>query len=163
MTTWMRTLTGLTLVTLLQACEVDVKDGKLPPEYMPAAHEYEGSYTGEMDGRKGTLVLGLQDDGTVTVATPGFEGGDILGEGCGSQISPLERIVGEQSKTDQSFKLERLVFGFSRTDIWCIATNEIKFDFDHTDDGHVSILASLVLFYNSYGAPYTIYGQFVKD
>ncbi len=164
MKTYLRLITLASLSLLLQACEVSVDDGRVPPEYLTEAQGYAGTYLGEFDGRPGTLALSVREDGYVEVATPGFEGGDIYDVGCGSKIGPLLRIAGNQPKDkSQAPILERLVLGFHRSAMACIASDEIVFNFGKNKQGRIDINASLVLFLTSHGQPYTIYGYFVKE
>ena len=162
--THLNTLALLILSLGLQGCEVDVDDGKIPPEYMSAAQAYVGTYTGQMDSRPGSIVLTMKEDGFVEVATPGFEGDDILGEGCGSEIGPLLAIEGKQPKDKtQPPVLKRLDFGFHRTAWQCVSMQNIYFDFGQDEQGRTDINVSLPLFLTGNGNVYTIFGYFVKQ
>ncbi|MBS1984974.1 MAG: hypothetical protein JST16_12465 [Bdellovibrionales bacterium] len=158
----LRLLAVLSLSLGLQACEVDVENGRVPADYIPTARVYEGTYTGDMDGRRGTIVMTLKEDGYAEVATPGFEGGDIYDVGCGSVIGPLLRISGKQAKDGSVPVLERLVWGYHHSAFECISQNEINFDFGTAKNGQPDINVSMTLFYASSGAAYKMYGYFIK-
>ena len=159
----LRLLAVLSLSLGLQACEVDVENGKVPAAYIPAARAYEGTYVGDMDGRKGTIVMTLKEDGYAEVTTPGFEGGDIYDVGCGSVIGPLRRIAGKDAKDGSVPILERLVWGYHHSAFGCISQDEITFDFGTAKNGQTDINVSMTLFYASNGAPFKMYGYFVKE
>lgn len=82
---------GLVSLFLLAACEnVEIKDGRIPEQYVHMVTPYQGVYQGRFEGKDGTLWFTLVEGNRAVLQ---FYEGDILNESCGSSIGNLTRAT----------------------------------------------------------------------
>lgn len=99
---------GLSFV--LSACKsVEIKDGKVPDEYMSQAKKFEGAYKGRFENREGELIVSFTGN-IPRVSFRGLNGSnDLLGDNCKSSIALLKSV---DTSTDGK-RVKRVYFGFN--------------------------------------------------
>ncbi|OQW49276.1 MAG: hypothetical protein A4S09_12230 [Proteobacteria bacterium SG_bin7] len=77
--------------------EIQIKDGRIPSEYLAVAAQYMGNYKGQFNGVPSEISLWLEGD-VVKAKYTDAHGNDILDPQCESQIGNLKSITvsGEQ-------------------------------------------------------------------
>lgn len=82
-------LTVFWATTLLIGCEVTVKDGKVPKDYIQLAQKYVGTYQGHFNNSEMDLNLTIETDGKVVLEVKNLDGQNQLIRGCQSQVGKL--------------------------------------------------------------------------
>lgn len=101
------TIAAVACTTALTACEVSIKDGKVPEKYMEAAKQYVGDYNGQFEGQNATLSLRMAADGTATLNISTVQGSKAFIKGCTSSIGALRYADADKdSQTLQSAKFK---------------------------------------------------------
>jgi hypothetical protein len=94
----MRLVFGLAAsTTLFVSCrEVELKDGRIPKEYLNMARTYEGEYAGKFENRKGSFFLTL-DGSRMRVKFVGADGStDLLSPECQSKLGNIKSVSAEE-------------------------------------------------------------------
>ena len=90
----------------LNACRVNLVDGKIPTKYVSLAQEKAGHYTGTFEGKAAELTLVVNNDGSADVNFNNANG-DIIGTDCKSVIGDLNGLWATNKKVGgASFKLQ---------------------------------------------------------
>lgn len=104
-------MSALIVAMGLAACEVSIKDGKVPDKYLTAAKEYAGTFRGEFEGLQSNLTLSLANDGTAALTIVDLYGNKNFIKGCSSQIGTLR--YADVDKNDQQLKSAKFKFSTS--------------------------------------------------
>lgn len=86
--------------------DVDIKDGRIPAEYLEQARALEGVYPGQMDRKPVDLSIQMAGDKVILTSSA-----DILGEGCQSFIGNLRKV--SVDKTNQGYRVKGAKFDFN--------------------------------------------------
>ncbi len=89
---------ALALTTTLTACEVSIKDGKVPQKYIAAAQQYTGNYYGQFEGQTATLSLKMAADGTAQLNILTAQGTKDFIKGCAPVIGALRYADADEDK-----------------------------------------------------------------
>ena len=91
---------------VLNACRVDLVDGKIPAKYISVAQEKAGHYAGTFEGKPAELILNINNDGSAELNFDN-DNGDIVGADCKSVIGDLNALWASSKKAGgASFKLQ---------------------------------------------------------
>lgn len=91
--------------------EVKVKNGEVPPKYVPMAMKFMGTYQGQFDGVPATLNL-VMNGNKVVVEYADRESRDILGPQCDSRVGNLLAVKVDEVGTDR-YELKRVRFALN--------------------------------------------------
>lgn len=84
------------LFALVGCKDIEIKDGRVPAEYLAQAKAFEGSYHGRMDARPGTMQIIFDGDRPRMVWN---NGADLVDPSCSSRIGDLlsVHVEGQQN------------------------------------------------------------------
>lgn len=89
----------------LSACdsELEIKDGRIPAEFLPVAQLYVGNYRGQVERQAMNATLALDGDKlTLTTAE------DLVGSACESKIGNLQKIL--YRERDKQIQITEAIF-----------------------------------------------------
>lgn len=108
-------LAVFSLAAVVGCNEIDVKDGKVPNEYLSVARQYTGVYRGKFEGRAGQIELRLEGN-TAVLSYRDARGDDLLRPECGSRIGLLRTV--SVSEHNGAYELKSAKFDFNPGDCW---------------------------------------------
>jgi hypothetical protein len=85
-------ISALALFTIAGCKTVDIKDGRVPSQYLSQAKKLEGSYRGEFNGVPGSLVISFNGNKPV-LEYHNSRGDDLLNNHCHSTFGDLLKVT----------------------------------------------------------------------
>lgn len=113
-------------LSLLTACKekLDIIDGNIPPEFVPAAQTYLGSYGGHFRAQSNELTLELEGTQVILAAK-----NDLIRSQCHSMIGKLKRLsIYKKTKT-----IAKAVFEFDSNFCPEVQGTELQLHFSKKD------------------------------
>lgn len=136
-----KVLLSTVVLTFAVGCKtIDIKDGRVPGQYISYAKKLEGSYKGEFNGIPGTLIISFEGNKPI-VTYKNKNGTDILNNNCHSEIGDLLKVSIKGGK--QTPEVSSALFGFNAGDCSLLVRGrKISLGFKQTENG---MKASLTL------------------
>lgn len=149
-----RSLALVVAVAILGGCQyIEIKDGRVPAQYLSAAKAYEGTYSGAMEGVPGKIQIAFEGD-TPRLVYTGQNGNDIIGNGCNSTIGLLQGVV--VNEDNGTYKVSGADWGFNPGTCGFIRGRQVEMAFKEKDGktvANVRILERSETHYNCYWQP----------
>ncbi len=130
----MQILTSILALTAIAGCKtVDIKDGRVPSQYLSQAKKLEGTYRGEFNGVAGSLVISFNGN-KPNVRYHNSHGDDLLNNNCNSSFGDLLKVsIKGNSKNPQ---VTGALFDFDAANCSIMVRGrEISFGFKQTNRG----------------------------
>lgn len=100
----MKRITALFIAAfVLLACEESIKNGIIPPKYLPTAQQYVGDFQGQFDGRQLDLNFSIDATGYATLTVTDLNGNNELIRECPSRIGRMIGVNGDEKKQTLNF------------------------------------------------------------
>ncbi|WP_413288566.1 hypothetical protein [Bdellovibrio sp. HCB337] len=126
-------LSALALAFVAGCKTVDIKDGRVPTQYLSHAKKLAGTYKGEFNGVPGTLTIAFNGNKPV-VTYQNRNGTDILNNNCHSQIGDLLQVTVKNEKKKP--EVSNAVFDFEAMGCALLVRGrDISLSFKETDKG----------------------------
>ncbi|MGZ3742566.1 MAG: hypothetical protein ACXWRE_08120 [Pseudobdellovibrionaceae bacterium] len=128
---------------LITACKtVDIKDGRVPSQYLSEAQKLAGTYKGSFNRVPGNLTISFQGDKPV-VAYHNSHGDDILNNNCHSSFGNLLQVTVKEAH--HTPYISNADFDFDAGDCsLMVSGRDISLDFKQTDQG-ITVNLSLLM------------------
>ena len=149
-------LMSLAFVLVLSGCKyVDIKDGKVPAEYLTTAKTLEGVYKGSMEGIPAEIAIKFNEDVPKLTYTDAG-GNDIIRSGCGSTIGLLEGVLVDEDGNN-GFKVKQADFDFNAGNCHQqVRGRQVSLDFNNNNGKmtvNLRLLDHVETHYNCYWEP----------
>lgn len=105
-------LLGLALAFVMAGCQyIDIKDGRVPAQYLSAAKAFEGVYKGNMEGIPGQIEIKFNED-IPRLSFAGENGNDLIHPSCQSIVGLLQGVMVDDAGNN-TYKVTGADFAFN--------------------------------------------------
>lgn len=125
---------GAMLLAIVGCKSVDIKDGKIPDNYLAQAKKIEGVYSGKFNGINGELVVRIEGNKPILTYRSSQGSNDILNNNCHSSFGNLTKVYVKGNSDNYSISAVNFNFNPGNCSL-NIAAREVTIDLKETDRG----------------------------